>query len=123
MEDQESEDLLKDIFPVGEERWIKFKYLDFKKCLRAFRLGQHNENGKKHAEEKGYEVVAIGCRDEYVPQVSALMDVRDEVINVLSILEHDGSGYSHLLDSVRASFKTKIDEVTSRTIKDVPIEK
>lgn len=122
MEDQEKEDLFDSLFPVGEERWVKLKYLNRDKCVDTFRLGQHTEQSKERNEENGFEVTAIGCRDEYVPQVSALMDVRDEVINALYVLEMDGSGYSHLLDSVRVAFKAKIDEVSQRTIKDVPIE-
>lgn len=117
MNSKETEDLFDSIFPIGEERWVKLKYLDRDKCIKTFRLGQHTENSKKHAEKVGYEVTAIGIKPEYTPQVSALMDVRDTIVQQLHGVVDD-----YYMDSLRNIFKMKIDEITERTIMNVPID-
>jgi hypothetical protein len=117
MNSREAEDLFDSIFPIGEERWVKLKYLDRDKCIKTFRLGQHTENSKKHAENAGYEVTAIGIKPEYTPQVSALMDVRDAVVQQLNNVVEN-----YHVDSIRNIFKMKIDEITERTIMNIPID-
>lgn len=120
MSDREREDLFNSLFPVGEERWIKLKYLDRDKCIAKFRVGNHTEQSVAHAKELGYEVIAIGVRPEYEPQVSALMDVRDKVVGmVLDMVDNSGD---YRLMEIRQIFKDKIEEINERTIKTVPIE-
>lgn len=120
MTDQESNDLLNTIFPVGKERWIRVKYLDRKKCIDSFRLGHHTEESLAHAKEVGYEVTAIGVRDEYKPQFSAIMDLKTDVIAALSRFFRPDE--DHMLDQVNEIFKNKLDELKPLLIKDVPID-
>jgi len=107
------DDVLDMLFPVGEERWVKIKYLDLKKCIKAFKLSNYTK--KEEHEEQGYEVTAIGIQDEYSPQVSALMDVRDEVTTILAFAFENTDDYR--LNEIRSIFKSKIEEVLSRTVK------
>lgn len=114
MTDDESEAMMNSMFPVGQERWIKFRYLDRDKCIKAFlrSMSPNHEKSRQLAEESGYEVTAIGVRDEYTPQISALMDIKD----LLPGLEN----YTHIesvLDAVRYLLNEKIDELKARMIK------
>lgn len=108
MNNNEANDILESLFPVGQERWIKVKYLDLKKCINAF----HPYAKESREKDLGYETTAIGVRDDYTPQVSALMDIRDDITTLL--LNNGVEGY--ILDSVRNILKNKIEEVKERTI-------
>lgn len=37
MRDKEAQEFIASLFPIGKERWLKIKYLDEAKCLKAFR--------------------------------------------------------------------------------------
>ena len=102
--------LLEDLFPVGQERWIKVRYTDFDWCVKNLRL--QGKDKPEDAQKLGFEVMAIGVRDEFVPQVTALMDVRDEVIGALVNRGAD----EYMLSNVRNQFADKIEEIKERTV-------
>ena len=115
MADQrDKDDLLTSLFPIGEERWVKVKYLDFEKCVKIFNVGPNEKRKAERNEKYGFECTAIGIRPEYVPQVSAIMDLRDDIISSLSFILED-----YQLDQLNRIFKAKIDEVKERTIREV----
>lgn len=104
--DQESENLLNQIFPVGKERWVKVLVKDRDICLKTFRMfAQPGE------ENPGYTIQAIGLKDEYVPQVSAIADIEDDILPIL--LEHLPE---HAMDAVMLIFKSKKQEIKERVI-------
>ena len=106
----ENYDYIKDIYGEGKERWFKIKILNYEKALNNLKM---YINGNKEAEEeRGFEILSIGIRDEYVPQVSAMMDLKDEVLNYVSNL---GLG-DYTYEQINGIFKSKIEEVKSRTI-------
>ena len=112
-ENTEQDNLLDMVFPVGEERWIKVKYLNLEKCIKAFKLSNYTkpENDKKI----GYKVTAIGIREEYIPQVAALIEIKDELLNLLNGVFEDIDDYRFV--AIRNLFKSKIEEISKRTIR------
>lgn len=103
-------DYIKDIYGEGKERWFKVKILNYEKALNNLKM---YINGNKEAEEeRGFDILSIGIRDEYVPQVSAMMDLKDDVLNYVANLGLGDYVYQHINDI----FKSKIDEVKSRTV-------
>jgi len=106
----EHRSLLEDIFPVGQERWIKVKYTDFDWCVKNLRL--QDKHKPEDAVNLGFDVMALGVRDEYVPQVNALMDVRDDVVSMLANREAEPI----FIDNIRVVFQQKIAEIKKRTI-------
>lgn len=109
MSDEEAEDLKNSIFPVGKERWIKFKFIDRDKCMKTFRW----KNGEEY-DGQGYAVTALGLRDEYTPQISAIMDLRENVCgHLLDVLNYEQ------VQSIHRLFNEKIKEVKERTILEI----
>jgi hypothetical protein len=43
-------------------------------------------NGNKEDEERCFDIISIGIKDEYIPQVSAMMDLKDDVLNYVANL-------------------------------------
>lgn len=101
-------DILKTLFPVGKSRWVKIKYLDYEKCLKAFHL---NFSGELPQDGLGYETVALTILDEHAPQVSALLDIRDQLTSVLYNQVDEST-----LNFVRDIIKQKADELQQRAI-------
>jgi len=116
MTDEEREDIINSLFPVGKERWIKILYLDRDKCMEAFRMygNDHAKNAELH-KEQGYEVTALGTQDEYLPQISAILDIKEQIIGLLYGVLQD-----HQLTIVNNVFKSKTDELRQRTITTEP---
>jgi hypothetical protein len=107
------DNLLESLFPIGEERWVKVKYLDLEKCIRNFNIGPNEEKKKEISDDIGFECTAIGIRPEYTPQISAIMDLKDDVIqSLLHILDE------YELERINRIFKDKIDELKERTIRE-----
>lgn len=116
----DSQSILESLFPVGQERWVKVKYLDLDKAIKAFRLNNGNM-AKGHEEELGYEVTAIGIRDEYTPQVSALMDIKEDIIGAITSLGYNLGPENQwmaerLHETINGMLKNKIEELKERTI-------
>lgn len=103
--DQDHEDLLNSIYPVGKERWIKILIKDRKICLDTFRLSQNDDR------YPGYAVQSIGIRDEYVPQIAAIADIEDEITPILLQNLPD-----YLADNIAAIFKKHKDALKERVI-------
>lgn len=111
MTDAEYNEMLDSLFPIGKERWVKVRYLNRDKALQAFRT---SSDTSMHAEELGYEVTAIGIRDEHVPQISALMDARNDV---LTSCAHAVS--ESVLNTINEIFRQHMDRLKERTIQTV----
>lgn len=112
MTEQEKDDMINMVFPVGEDRWIKLKYLDRDKCLKAFRIQMRQHEPTLEEIEAGYQVMSIGLRDEYAPQVSALLDLKADIIGYLY-----GHVKDYQIEAINRLFKEKIEEVNRHTIK------
>lgn len=119
MSDKEKgDDLLDQLFPVGGERWIKVKYHDKEKSIKAFTWRNDQKENERLIAEKGYETLSIGVKPEFEPQVSAIMDLQDEVLQiVLGMVNYDTDNYN--LNTIREVFKDKIKEVSERCVKHV----
>ncbi len=108
-------DLLEQLFEKDKERWVKFRYTDTAKCRGAFRMFfSDSEQNKAFIQEKGYEVIAIGCMDEHKPQVAALVDLSIEIKNLLYNYQVD----ENTLSAISALFKAKIEEVNKQAIRE-----
>lgn len=124
MDAQERQNLFDSLYPVGEERWFKVLIVDQEKCMK-------NLPWVEDTERLGFDVKSITIRDEFQPQVSALMDVKDDVMTLLS-QQQESARWSNdtnmintlefLMDNVRDIFKNKMTEINSRTIKTVTPE-
>lgn len=111
MTDQEAKEVMDGLFPVGKERWVKVKYLNQDKCKKVFRWSSEGEEFN----DSGYVVTALSLRDEYQPQVSALMDLSDEVCgHLLRMLDTDE------VKEVQRLFRNKIEELKQRIIIESP---
>jgi len=112
MTDQEVEDIKNSLFPVGQERWIRVKYYDRDKAIKILWMPMDEKRAEPYVEKHGFYVTAIGVRDEYIPQVSALMDLKGEVIGCLH-----GNVQDSILNHINDLFKNRIDDIKRYTIK------
>ena len=117
MEENEVEDMLNMVYPVGEERWVKVKYLDRDKAMKSFRF-RSNPKPHKEDEENGYVVTAIGMRDEYTPQIQAILDLKGDIaMFLLHSLNPEDPNRESILDNVNSLFKEKLETIKEQTIK------
>lgn len=117
MTDEETEDLLNTIYPIGEERWVKVKYLNRDNARKSFRFRSSGEETKED-QDNGYIVTAIGVRDEYTPQVQAILDLKTDVASyLLNYLDPNDINHEQILDTVNTIFKEKMNDVKQHTIK------
>jgi len=107
--DEESKSLIESLYPVGKERWIKVKFRDFKKSMKAFSIRETEEE----IIEKGYETRAIGVRDDYTPQISALQDIKDELVSMFL-----GRLYDYELTSIAEIINSKKQDLKERLIQE-----
>jgi hypothetical protein len=84
----EREQLLDAVFPVGGERWIKVKYLDRDKAIKAF----HINGSPEHAAELGYEVVTLAIVPEFQPPRDLLLDLKDKLADVHDTIQRALNG-------------------------------
>ncbi len=112
------DELIDALFPIGKERWLRIEYLDKPKCLKAFFMPMNNDAAKPIAQEKGYRVTAIGVRDEYVPQIGAIIDLKKN--DILGLLHNNIP--DHLLSAISQKFKDATDEIKRNTIKELDID-
>ena len=110
MSPEEIEDMKNSLFPVGKERWIKVLFKDRDKCMKAFKW---SSNGYQH---DGYEVTAIGVRDEYVPQVQAISDLQDDLMGML----YTSNIEPYQLKQIEDLFKMRKEELKNRVIEITP---
>lgn len=125
MEDQERKDLIDSLWPVGKLRWFQVEIFDQDKAMKNLPWVD------KDKERLGFKVNAITCRDEFQPQVIALMDLKDEMLT--SLMQKQESfrwsndtnmthHYDMLINEFREKFNYKIAEINARTIKTIPIQ-
>lgn len=72
---EEHKEFMKGLYPEGEERWLKVRYLDYEKCIKSIRF----DNGLK--DSLGFEFTAIGTTELYVPQINELVDLKKNIRN------------------------------------------
>lgn len=108
---KEQDSLLRQLFPVGEERWVKMKYTDFEKACSTFGLYGRKELKERQMEHIGAEVLAIGCRPENVPQIAAIMDLKEDILG--SLINHIPE---EKIKEINSIFKLKCDELKRRAI-------
>lgn len=113
MNEENHRDLLKDLFPIGKERWLKVKYKDLEWCIKNIRLN------KDHSPIPGFDVVAVGVLDEYTPQISAIMDLKAEVIG---FLYGNPNMPQDMLEHINGLFIRKMDELKAHVIQDAKNE-
>lgn len=116
MEKSEAKAIIDSLYPVGQPRWFNIIIHDQNKAM--VNLTWSNK------EELGFKVQAISCRDEFEPQVTALVDLKDEIIsNIITmryLYENDvNTSYviNELLHNIKQKFNDKIKDINSRTIK------
>jgi hypothetical protein len=113
MNKEEIDNLLKSIFPIGEERWVKIKYHNQEKCIKSFRLSPPNKQElDKFINEYGYEVTALGIRPESESQLERIIEIREELLNVASF-ELNSSITSEKIHEVFNNFISKIINQTT----------
>ncbi len=118
MDAKERQDMIDSLYPVGQERWIKIKFHDQDKAMKAFRwYGTENDQSRKFIEEHGYELTALSFREEYKPQMAAILDLKEEII---------GSFYSTIqtehLERINNLFKHKLEELQRNIIQTKPLD-
>lgn len=113
MTEEEARELRDSIYPVGKERWIKVRILNQDKTMNSLRWND------KNAEELGYEVTAITLLDEHIPQISALMGVKDRISGMLY-----GRVEQSVISAIRYDIDGAIDSLKARAIveKEIPGE-
>ena len=119
MDENEKQGIFDSLYPVGKERWFKVKILDQEKSMK-------NLPWVSDMERLGFEVTSITCRDEFQPQVTALMDLKDEILSHLFSCQESARStnneysvheYQMLINTFRESFNSKMKEINDRTIK------
>lgn len=112
MSDDERQNIIDSLFPVGKERWIKVEIRDQEKAIKTLWMPMDEKRAQPYVDKFGFRVTALGCRDEYTPQISAIMDLKGEVVGQLY-------GYvpDYILENVNNLFKQKMDELKTYTIK------
>lgn len=118
MNDQNKEESPIDgMFPEGEERWIKVKYKDSKKAQNHI-VSLYRDQSLM--EELGIEVTAIGIRDEYTPQTSAMTDIKLDIANQIHLLMQSGTidprALPEIIETVNSCINYRIEEIKSKTI-------
>ena len=111
MKDEEYKAILESLFPVGKERWIKVLYKDFDWCVKNLRI----TNTDKPSNIPGFEVTALGVRDEFVPQIAAMLDLKADVVEFLYDKVPE-----QILNHVNELFRTHMSDLKSHTITEVP---
>lgn len=104
MDEKERNEFFNSLYPEGEERWLKVRYTDNEKCRKNIRF----ENGL----DLGFEFTAIGTVEQYIPQVSALAEIKEEI---KSLYYEDNVGTA--LRKVENLINNKIDETLMKSVK------
>lgn len=121
MDENEKQGIIDSLYPVGKERWFKVKILDQEKTMK-------NLPWVEDKERLGFEVTSITCRDEFQPQVTALMDLKDEILSHLFQCQESARWsndltqifqYDLLINTYREMFNAKMKDINSRTIKTI----
>lgn len=106
-------EMLKSLYPVGKERWIKVLYKDFDWCVENLFIANANVQDRLKEGIKnplGFEVTSIGVRDDFIPQVSVVLELKDEIIGRLH-----GQVDSDFLSLINEVFNVKLEELKDKT--------
>ena len=113
---KEIQSIMDSLYPVGKERWIKVKYLDQEKAMENIRMRSMSVNDIREEDRAlGFVVTAMGIMDEYNPQVSALMDIRGELVGGLMHIMEPSQ-----IEMIDGLFIQKIKELKDNTIEYAP---
>lgn len=74
MKEKEHYEILKSLYPVGRERWIKVRYKNLDLCIKNLRPGDN---------DLGFEVISIGVIDDFDAQSEALIETRKRINELL----------------------------------------
>ena len=96
------EEIIKQLYPIGEERWLKVKYLNPELVWKSIRF----DNPEVTA--MGFEFTAIGTVEGYMPQVEALVELKAEMDRDFNL-----TSYSH---HIQEHLDRKIQEVLSKVL-------
>ena len=113
MDENQKQQWLDDLFPVnGEERWIKVRCHNQEKAVKLLWMPMDDERAKPFVEANGFQVTALSFREEYTPQVSALYDLKADIIDALS-----GRVPEDVVEGINGLIRNKIEEVKRHVIK------
>lgn len=100
------DDLLKQVYPEGEERWIKVRYINPEVAMKVLRLTTPNFDSRKF----GFETVSLGLREEFMPQVEALIELKAELQTNPMLYTFEG------MEHVQNLLDFKIQQVLDKTL-------
>ena len=90
------------LYPEGQERWVKVKYLDSDKCADSIVFGR---------KDLGFEVTSLSTFAQYTPQVNALEELL-EVLKSYELLR----GNKNLWLIIHKEISSKISETLEKSI-------
>ena len=99
------DDFLTQLFPQDAERWIKVKYTDPEKAMGVIRLNSPTFSN----DHNGIEVVAIGVRDDYTPQIEALVELKADLQRDYAVDPTSKDHFNSMIDY-------KISEVINKVL-------
>lgn len=99
----------KSVYPVGEKRWLEVEYTDTDKASATINTSANQE---EFSEKFGFKVTKITIRPEFEPQVSAIVELRNEVIEYLTM----AMGHNEIVETTAYKFSSKIEEVINKTV-------
>lgn len=100
------DNLLNQVFPEGEERWIKVKYTNPKVAMKVLRLSTPHFDSTKF----GFETVSLGLREEYMPQVEALVELKAELTSNPKLINYE------VMEVLQEHLDRKIQQVLDRVL-------
>jgi len=116
MENSEAKAIIDSLYPVDQPRWFNIIITNQDKAMKNLPW--------LDKDDLGFKVQAIACRDEFEPQVTALVDLKDdiisELINLRLMYQYDITGstiINDLLYNIKRKFNDKIKDINSKTIK------
>lgn len=111
MDDKEKQEWMDSLFPVNGERWIKIQFVDQEKSFKAFFMPMNDEKCAPYVEERGYRTTALTFREEYTPQVAALMDLKSDLFGFLH-----GQVDEWVVEQVNSIINKRMDELKRHLI-------
>jgi hypothetical protein len=81
MTEKDIQDWKDSLFPTNERRWIQIKAIDQDWCWRNLSVAS---NAKENSEiGHKFEVHQITFREEFKPQIKALAEIREQVLDLV----------------------------------------
>lgn len=90
---------------------MKIKIVDQDKAIKLLWMPMDDERAKPYIEKNGFQVTALTFKEEWSPQVAALLDLKEDIIG-----HSYGQIPDHLIEFINNKFKQKIEELKSHLI-------